>query len=68
MVSNQQGIMDTEGVAEFIHRSPGAIRNLVMRRAIPFRKAGGRLVFFREEILSWIDTSPGIKPNELGEE
>ena len=46
-------------------RSPGAVRNLVMRRAIPFRKAGGRLVFLRSEIEFWIENSPGVKPDEI---
>jgi excisionase family DNA binding protein len=47
--------MDTEEVAVFIGRSPGAIRNLVMRHRIPFRKIGGRLNFIRTEIQAWME-------------
>ena len=60
--------LDTKQVAEWLNRSPGAIRNLVLRRAIPFRKPGGRLVFLREEIEAWIDRSPGITLTELDKE
>ena len=41
--------------------SKGAVRNLVMRRRIPFRKVGGRLVFIRREIRRWVESAPGIK-------
>jgi hypothetical protein len=35
-----------------------------LRRAIPYRKAGGRLVFIRQEVEEWITTSPGITLDE----
>ena len=57
----------TEGCAEFIDRSPGAVRNLVMRRKIPFRKPGGRLMFIKSEIVEWIENSPGMTPGEIAE-
>jgi excisionase family DNA binding protein len=47
-------------LAEYVRRSPGAIRNLVLRRAIPFRKPAGRLLFVKEEIDQWITGSAGI--------
>jgi len=52
--------LNTYEVAKFLGRSPAAIRNLVLRRAIPFRKVAGRLVFLRDEIESWIDNAPGM--------
>ncbi len=55
-------------VSNYLHRTPGAVRNLVLRRRIPFRKAGGRLIFFRDEIESWADASPGVKLNEVVKE
>ena len=57
--------MTTEQAAEFIGRSPGAVRNLVMRRKIPFRKCAGRLHFFEDELLWWIDTAPGVKKDDI---
>ena len=48
--------------------TPGAIRNLVMRRRIPFRKAGGRLVFIEHEIVQWVENSPGAKVEDVLDE
>jgi hypothetical protein len=36
-----------------------------MRRAIPFRKPGGRLLFIRSEIQEWIQMAPGITVDNL---
>lgn len=47
-------------LSEYIKRSPGAIRNLVLRRKIPFRKPGGRLLFDLEEIDAWVNESEGV--------
>jgi len=46
-------------------RTENGIRGLVKRRAIPFRKVGGRLVFIRSEIERWIDGSPGVSLEDL---
>jgi excisionase family DNA binding protein len=53
-------IWNIKKAAEYLERSPGAIRNLVLRRKIPFRKVGGRLVFIEEEIRTWIEKAPGM--------
>ncbi|MBW2110643.1 MAG: helix-turn-helix domain-containing protein [Deltaproteobacteria bacterium] len=57
--------MTTRAVARLINRSPAAIRNLVMRRRIPFRKPGGRLLFIRSEIERWINDAPGVRLDDL---
>ena len=59
--------LNTVECADLLSRSPAAIRNLVLRRKIPFRKPGGRLVFVRGEIEEWIEKAPGISLNELKE-
>jgi hypothetical protein len=56
---------NTKGLAAYIHRSEGAIRNLVMRRAIPFRKVRGRLLYIKIEIDRWISTSEGATLEEI---
>jgi hypothetical protein len=56
---------DVDGLTSYIHRSPGAVRNLVLRRAIPFRKPAGRLLFDKDEIDRWIKKSPGISYEEI---
>ena len=57
--------MNTSDAASYLRRSQGAIRNLVMRRQIPFRKPGGRLVFIRRELELWVENAPGVKIEEL---
>ena len=58
-------LMTVEETAEQLKRSPGAIRNLVLRRKIPYRKVGGRLVFLPEEIEVWVMSSPGKTLEEI---
>ena len=58
-MSNEKYLNTTE-CAKLISRTPGAVRNLVLRRAIPFRKPGGRLMFIRSEIQAWIEDADGL--------
>ena len=60
--------MNTEDVAHYLRRSPGAIRNLVMRCCIPFRKVAGRLIFLKSEITEWINDAPGVRLKDLSNE
>jgi hypothetical protein len=52
-------------ISHYLNRSPGAVRNLVLRRAIPYRKPAGRLLFDRYEIDKWIRACEGISVEEL---
>jgi len=61
----EEKLMNTGDVAEFLGRSEGAIRNLVLRRVIPYRKVAGRLVFLKSEIESWIAKSPGMRLKDI---
>ena len=58
-------ILNAKQVAEFLGRSPAAVRNLVLRRCIPYRKLAGRLVFLKNEIDEWIRNAPGLSINDL---
>ncbi len=51
--------------SKFLGRSPAAVRNLVLRRRIPFRKPSGRLLFSIKELRDWIETSPGVGIEEI---
>ena len=51
--------------AEYLKRSEGSIRKLILRKAIPFRKPGGRIVFCEEEIKAWVNAAPGVKLSDL---
>jgi predicted DNA-binding transcriptional regulator AlpA len=65
LAATEKCILNTREIGELIGRSPPAIRNLVLRRAIPYRKVAGRLIFLREEILKWIEDAPGVRPEDL---
>jgi len=52
-------------LSKIIGRSPAAVRNLVLRRRVPFRKPGGRLLFLPDEIERWVEESEGIKLEDL---
>ena len=60
-------IMNAGECGEYIGKTDGAIRNLTMRREIPFRKVAGRLVFLKSEIDEWIENSPGVRLEDLEE-
>lgn len=62
---DQKKYLNTQECADFLGRTPGAIRNLVMRQRIPFRKPGGRLMFLRAEIEKWIEDAPGLSIQDL---
>jgi hypothetical protein len=64
-MQNPKEYLNTSECAALIGRSPGAVRNLVLRRLIPFRKPAGRLVFVRSEIIDWIEGAPGLRYSEL---
>jgi len=68
MDSKGYEILNTFEVAKFLGRSPGAVRNLVMRRGIPYRKLAGRLIFLKHELEEWIESSEGVKINDLDRE
>ncbi len=57
--------LDTTEAASFLRKSPAAVRNLVLRKQIPFRKCGGRLLFIREELELWVQESPGVRMEDL---
>ena len=61
--------LTTKGLTELLPwLTEKAVRNLVARKKIPYRKPGGRLIFIWAEIKDWIDDSPGIKIKELNRE
>jgi len=57
--------LNTTEAADFLRKSPAAVRNLVMRKMIPFRKVGGRLLFIKEELEQWIKGCPGVRIEDL---
>lgn len=63
---NGEGMyLSVNQVSVLLGRTASAVRNLCMRRKIPYRKAGGRLVFLAHEIQSWVEQGPGLKLEDL---
>jgi len=58
----------TAEASRFIKRSPAALRNLVLRRAIPYRKPGGRLLFIKSELEAWVQDAPGVSMDDIERE
>ena len=58
-------LLNVEDTAAFIGRTPSAVRKLCLRRAIPFRKPGGRLVFIRNELERWVENAPGVELKDI---
>lgn len=45
--------------------TPAAVRKLITRKKIPYRKPGGRLILIRSEIREWVRTAEGLRLNEI---
>lgn len=69
-ISENHRFLDTEALikTELPWLTPAAVRNLVLRRKIPYRKPAGRLIFVRNEIREWIKLAPGLKLDEVENE
>jgi CelD/BcsL family acetyltransferase involved in cellulose biosynthesis len=50
--------------AALTSRTPKALRKMVERRQIPFRKHGKRIVFKRAEVEMFFDNLPGVSLEE----
>ena len=62
---SQSEYLSVKELSGYLKRSEGAVRNLVLRRKIPFRKPGGRLLFDRSQIDMWIKQSEGVGIEDL---
>ncbi len=56
--------LSVKEVAARIRRTERAVRHMVARRTIPFRKVGGKLLFFEDEIARWLAEAPGVSAEE----
>ena len=61
-------VLTVKQTATFLGRTEGAVRKLCLRRTIPFRKPGGRLIFIQKEIEDWIEHSQGVRLTDLENE
>jgi excisionase family DNA binding protein len=52
--------LSVQEAAEFLRISHRTLYGLVSQRAIPYRKAGRRLLFMESELVEW--TKPNLRP------
>jgi hypothetical protein len=65
---NHREYLTINELSELIGRSPGAIRNLALRRRIPYRKSGGRLLFLADGIQRWIEENERSRLEDMNRE
>ena len=56
---------NVDEAADFTGRTPDAIRRMVERGQIPYRKWGKRVIFVREELEEFLDNLPGLRPADV---
>jgi len=59
------GNMGSRPVAILLRCSPKAVRRMVERGQLPFRKLGRRVIFLREELETFLEALPGLRPSDV---
>lgn len=59
-----QQALNVEEVANLVETTPKAIRQRIARRTLPFRKLGGRIIFFKCELEQFLRDLPGCSIEE----
>lgn len=60
-------LLDVPETAAMLGRSENAVRRMVERRQIPFRKSGRRVLFLESELQAFIEALPGVSLEDLRE-
>ena len=50
-----ENIIDTKEIAEWLGVSSEAIKNYRTNLNMPFKKLGGKVIFFKSDVLVWIN-------------
>jgi excisionase family DNA binding protein len=58
-------LLDVPETAAMLGRSENAIRRMVERRQIPYRKSGRRVLFLESELKAFIEALPGLPLEDL---
>ena len=66
-MSMREKLLGVEEAAEMLGRSENAVRRMVERRQLPFRKSGRRVLFLESELRAFIETLPGLSLEDLRE-
>lgn len=62
--STDQQALSVVEVANLVGTTPKAIRQRIARRTLPFRKLGGRIIFFKNELEEFLRDLPGCSVEE----
>ena len=60
-------LLDVPETAAMLGRSENAVRRMVERRQIPYRKSGRRVLFLESELRALIEALPGLSLADLRE-
>jgi len=60
-------LLDVPETAAMLGRSENAVRRMVERRQIPYRKSGRRVLFLESELKAFIEALPGLSIEDLRE-
>ena len=66
-MSMREKLLGVEEAAEMLGRSENAVRRMVERRQLPFRKSERRVLFLESELRAFIETLPGLSLEDLRE-
>ena len=55
LVRNKSRLLDVPAAAEYIGRSPSALRNLIARGTIPCVRRDGRVQLDRQDLDNWLE-------------
>ncbi|MGI8784619.1 MAG: helix-turn-helix domain-containing protein [Acidobacteriota bacterium] len=58
-------LLSAAEVARILGRSEGAVRIMVQRKQLPFRRIGHRVHFLESEIIDLVNNAPGYRLAEL---
>lgn len=50
---------EIDDVASYLGVSVATVRNHIKDRGLPFRRVGRKQLFWRDEIVAWINSQPG---------
>jgi excisionase family DNA binding protein len=60
-------LLDVQETAAMLGRSENAVRRMVERRQIPYRKNGRRVLFLESELSEFIEDLPGLSLADVRE-
>ncbi len=63
----REKLLGVEEASEMLGRSENAVRRMVERRQLPFRKSGRRVLFLESELRAFIEALPGLSLEDVRE-